>query len=130
MPVILSILRKPGGNLRGQFPEVSGQSFIDGPHGRFLPCSKLFPLFISCFPSSLSINSISKKSQILGLCPQTWTTFSQHSPNVSTTPITATGCRQCLPFQLKGKHCRKLHCRNGVVDTFKPCLTQIRHWHS
>ena len=41
--------------------------------------------------------------------------------NVSTTPITAMGCRQCLPLsvvQLKGKHCRKLHCRNGVVDTF------------
>ena len=43
-------------------------------------------------------------------------------PNVSTTPITAMGCRQCLPLsvvQLKGKHCRKPHCRNGVVDTFR-----------
>jgi hypothetical protein len=32
------------------------------------------------------------------------------------------GCRQCLPLsvvQLKGKHCRKPHCRNGVVDTFR-----------
>ena len=31
------------------------------------------------------------------------------------------GYRQCLPLsvvQLKGKHCRKPHCRNGVVDTF------------
>ena len=31
------------------------------------------------------------------------------------------GCRQCLPLSvvhLKGKHCRKPHCRNGVVDTF------------
>ena len=28
------------------------------------------------------------------------------------------GCRQCLHLQLKGKHCRKPHCRNGVVDTF------------
>ena len=31
------------------------------------------------------------------------------------------GCRQCLPLsvvQLKGKHCRKPHCRIGVVDTF------------
>ena len=40
-------------------------------------------------------------------------------PNVSTTPVTAMGCRQCLPLsvvQLKGKHCRKLHCCNGVVD--------------
>ena len=30
------------------------------------------------------------------------------------------GNRQCLPLsvvQLKGKHCRKPHCRNGVVDT-------------
>ena len=41
--------------------------------------------------------------------------------NVSTTPVTAMGCRQCLPLsvvQLKGKHCRKPQCRNGVVDTF------------
>ena len=31
------------------------------------------------------------------------------------------GCWQCLPLsvvQLKGKHCRKPHCPNGVVDTF------------
>ena len=35
-------------------------------------------------------------------------------PNVSTTPITAMGCWQSLPLsvvQLKGKHCRKPHCR-------------------
>ena len=45
-------------------------------------------------------------------------------PNVSTTPNTAMGCRQCLPLivvQLKGKHCPKPHCCNGVVDTFEPC---------
>ena len=50
---------------------------------------------------------------------------SRHCPNVSTTPITAMGCRHCLPLsvvQLKGKHCRKPHCRNGVVDTFGPYL--------
>ena len=48
------------------------------------------------------------------------------SPNVSRTPITVMGCRQCLPLsvvQLKGKHCPKPHCRNGVVDTFE--LTHI-----
>jgi hypothetical protein len=31
------------------------------------------------------------------------------------------GCWQCLPLsviRLKGKHCRKPHCCNGVVDTF------------
>ena len=42
-------------------------------------------------------------------------------PNVSTTPITAMGCLQCLPLsvvQLKGKHCWKPHCLNGVVYTF------------
>ena len=41
--------------------------------------------------------------------------------NVSTTPITAIGCRQCLPLsvvQLKGKHSWKPQCRNGIVDTF------------
>ena len=37
-----------------------------------------------------------------------WTELGRHSPNVSTTPITAMGCRQCLHLsvvQLKGKHC-------------------------
>ena len=47
--------------------------------------------------------------------------------NVSTTPITAMGCRQCLPLsvvQLKGKHCRKHHCRSGsfwLVKKFQFC---------
>ena len=46
--------------------------------------------------------------------------FCVHCPNVSTTPIRAMECRQCLPLsvvQLKGKHCGKLHCCNEVVDT-------------
>ena len=37
----------------------------------------------------------------------------------------AVGCCHCLPIsvvQLKGKHCRKPHCCNGVVDKFRPCL--------
>ena len=37
--------------------------------------------------------------------------------NVSTTPITAMRCRQCLSLsvdQLKGKHCQKPHYGNGV----------------
>ena len=37
LPVILSIYQKPAGNppqrVSGGFPEVSGQSIIDGPHG-------------------------------------------------------------------------------------------------
>ena len=36
--------------------------------------------------------------------------------------VPAMGCRQCLPLsvvKLKGKHCRKRHCHNGVVDTFR-----------
>ena len=48
--------------------------------------------------------------------------LSNNSPNVSTTPIMAMGCRQCLSLtvvHLKGKHCRKPHCRNGVVGTFE-----------
>jgi hypothetical protein len=32
LPVILSIYWKPARNLCGPFPEVSGQSVIDGPH--------------------------------------------------------------------------------------------------
>ena len=42
---------------------------------------------------------------------------------VSTLAIMSKGCRQCLPLsvvQLKGKHCRKPHCRNQVVDKFGP----------
>ena len=36
-------------------------------------------------------------------------------------PITTMGCRQYLPLsvvQVKSKHCRKPHCRNGVADMF------------
>ena len=43
-------------------------------------------------------------------------------PNISTTPITAMGCWQSLSFsavQLKDKNCRKPHCRNEVIDTFR-----------
>ena len=46
-------------------------------------------------------------------------------PNVSTTPIM--GCWQCLTLsvvQLKGKHCQKPHCHNGVVDMFRLGLIQ------
>ena len=49
----------------------------------------------------------------------------KYCPNISTTPITAMGCRQCSPLivvQLKGKHYRKPHCCNGVVDTFEPTM--------
>ena len=61
------------------------------------------------------------------------------SPNVSTTPITAMGCWQCLPLsvvQLKGKHCRKRQCWNVVVDTFGPDDTiwpktkKVQYWFS
>ena len=37
-------------------------------------------------------------------------------------------CQQCLPLsvvQLKGKHYRKPHCRNGVVDTFEHKPNQL-----
>jgi hypothetical protein len=64
-------------------------------------------------PNYYKQDNICKQSGILKYVYQ--------SPNVSTTLITALGCRQCLPLsvvQLKGKHCRKPHCRNGVVDTF------------
>ena len=46
----------------------------------------------------------------------------QSSLNVFSTPITEMGYLQCLRFsvvQLKGKHCQKTHCCNGVVDTFR-----------
>ena len=48
--------------------------------------------------------------------------FLVHCPNVSTSPITAMVCKQCLSLsvvQLKGKHYQKTHCRNGVVHTFR-----------
>ena len=47
-------------------------------------------------------------------------------PILSTTPITAMGCWQCLSLsvvQLKGKHYQKTHCRNVVVDTFRLFLS-------
>ena len=47
--------------------------------------------------------------------------MSSYCLKVSRTPIQAMGCQQCLLLsvvQLKGKHCRKPHCRNGVIDTF------------
>ena len=37
-------------------------------------------------------------------------------------------CWQYLPLcvvQLKGKRCRKTHCRNGVVDTFELSQTKL-----
>ena len=61
---------------------------------------------------------------VLGRCLRTKNQIENPSlrpcPNVSTTPITAMGCRQCLSLsvvQLKGKHCRKPHCCNGIVGT-------------
>ena len=47
--------------------------------------------------------------------------YCRDDSNVSTTPITAMGCLECLPLsdvQLIGKHCQSPHCLNGVVDTF------------
>ena len=41
--------------------------------------------------------------------------------NVSATLIMGMGCQQCLLLsvvQLKGNHCPKPHCRNGMVGTF------------
>ena len=41
--------------------------------------------------------------------------------NVSTTPIKAMECRQCLPLsvvQLRGKYCQKPNCHNVFVDMF------------
>ena len=46
----------------------------------------------------------------------------KQGPNVFRTPILAMRCRQCSPLsvvQLKSKHCRKFHCRNGVVNTLR-----------
>ena len=40
------------------------------------------------------------------------------------------GCRQFLLLsvvQLKGKHCQKAHCCNGVADTFGDRLTKVFH---
>ena len=48
---------------------------------------------------------------------------------VSTTPIIAMGYRQCLPLiivQLKGEHCQKLRCHNGVADTLGQIKVHLR----
>ena len=42
-------------------------------------------------------------------------------------PLQQWGAGNVYPFsvvQLKGKHCRKPHCRNGVVDTFGLCRSK------
>ena len=67
------------------------------------------------------MDEIEKCSTLFSVSKIQSQTSAHYCPNVSTTPITAMGCRQCLPLsvvQLKGKHCWKPHCRNGVVDTF------------
>ena len=49
-------------------------------------------------------------------------------PNVSTTPITAMGYRQCLPLsvvQLKGKHCRHPIAIMEVANAFQLCVLQM-----
>ena len=49
-------------------------------------------------------------------------------PKRTYNPITAMGCRQCLPLnvvQLKGKRCQKLHCRN---ELFERCVLKLTIW--
>ena len=64
--------------------------------------------------------------------PKADMTFLTHMGVVDTFGhITAMGCRQCLSLsvvQLKGKHCRKPHCRNGVVGTFGQCPIEFAHF--
>ena len=47
-------------------------------------------------------------------------------------PLTAMGCRQCLSLSvvhLKGKHCRKPHCRNGMFGQLLFCEEVIISCH-
>ena len=51
-----------------------------------------------------------------------------HCLNVSTTPIVVIKYRRCLSLsvvQLKGKHRRKPHCSNGVVDKLKDLENRV-----
>ena len=78
--------------------------------------------FLSNFAYFSHITGISWILRILLVC---FSLKRTQCPTISTTPITAMVCRQCLPLsvvQLKGRHCRKPHCPNGVVDTFRPLL--------
>ena len=88
-------------------------------------CHSEYLLFTSQYPKDKKIGHQRQQYLRVYLNDTIWP-----GPNVSTTPIMAMGCRQCLPHsvvQLKGKHCRKPHCHNGVVDTFGPvALFQIR----
>ena len=111
-------------NSSGHFQRVNSRGLIEVLH----TCNEL----VSKNESSIR-NVWSKLLQIItaatfGLIPTTESKgliqLSKICPNVSTTPIMAMGCQQCLPLSvvhLKGKHCRKPHCRNGVVDTFGHC---------
>ena len=72
-----------------------------------------------------SLGSEVKKKSIIGLvltmlCYQ-GSLSSQKRPERIYNSLTAMGCQQCLSLsvvQLKGKHCRKPHCNNWVVDMF------------
>ena len=55
---------------------------------------------------------------LLTTCPIDLQAANRQGSNLSTTPITAMGCRQCLPLsvvQLKGKHCQKTIAVNPIA---------------
>ena len=106
------------------------QDIIDGPCCMYdgLPRSqcnqkfRVFPPITKVFELTCWVKILVKSWNRLSHClfGRLYCTKIQ-CPNISTTPITAMECRQCLPLsvvQLKGKHCQKPHCCNGVVDTF------------
>ena len=77
------------------------------------------------FPLSIYSSKVTRNHQVFNYDLKTGRQKFQGGSglNVSSTPIMAMGCRQCLPLSvvlLKGKHCKKPRC-NGVVDTLRPC---------
>ena len=78
------------------------------------PLIPLWGLICSIVVSTLLHMEINLSVTFLHPGGRSLTTLTRQGPNVSTTPITAMGCRQCLSLsavQLKDKHCQKPHCR-------------------
>ena len=93
LAVWLKLLYKPFGQSKGVF-----NNYLDKMRGEGVKNDKILSTYLLNAPQHES-----------------------YSPNVSTNAIRVMGCRQCLPLsfvQLKGKHCRKPHCCNAVVDMF------------
>ena len=91
----------PGTSQKIPGSKIHWPKTVLGPNSKLRNCNYRIPR-----------DSVSQELTAVGKNPVTLKilVFGCHCLYVSTTPITAMGCRQCLPLsaiQLKGNHCRK-----------------------